>query len=181
MHTILNHSRTIKLSYPYCAKYYTIKQMHNRDIKLFSCGLIVLSTIPTCFSTIYCCPYSSWKFLIFNITTTLLTNWCVQPSIIWQRIRLWAWFFQCSMSVHPDMCLFTNCSMYYTTPLCSPLCSSSFCWQHEVSICNSMIWLPTGFVMPFAHSQNWIHCRDVCCTVLRVTLCNERSITTNKV
>ena len=49
---IVNHCKTIRSVYPYCAQD-TIMEMHSRDITL----LIVLISwnTPTCFSTFYQC------------------------------------------------------------------------------------------------------------------------------
>ena len=64
------------------------------------------------------------------------------------------------------------------TYLCPPLCSSTFCWQHKVSICDSVKLLPTGFVMFSSHNLwydlDWLqmHC---------YLHCDERSIATNEV
>ena len=49
-------------------------------------------------------------------------------------------------SPHSKTCLFANHSTFTQyIYLCPPLCSRSFRWQCKVSICDSAIWLPTGF------------------------------------
>ena len=69
--------------------------------------------------------------------------------------------------LHPETCLFTYCRQASWCYLCPPLCSNSFCWQHKVLIWNSMIWLPTGFIMFFSEAT-WIHCKEVSYTVIRL-------------
>jgi len=92
----------------------------------------------------------------YEILKIVIFYWCLQPSVTQQWKGLHAWFLSWSTSLHPEMCLFANCSACNAvihvswTYLCPRLCSSSFCWQRKVSICNSMIWLPTGFVMLFS-------------------------------
>ena len=83
-----------------------------------------------------------------------------------------------------DVPFHCNCCRCNTCIMGLPLCSSSFCWQCKVLICNSAIWLPIGFVMLFSCIfwsdldslyRYFLHC------CLFVRLCNKWSIATNEV
>ena len=87
------------------------------------------------------------------------------------------------------MCLFANRNSYIHSSWCylyPPLCSSSFCWQHKVSIYDSLKWFPTAsdFVMlsssilrsyPDSLQRSFLHC------CLLLMLCNEWSKANNEV
>ena len=112
-------------------------------------------------------------------------NWRLQLSVTYQWKGLWARFLHYSMLFYPKMCLLpiTVHAIHESwTYLCPPLCSSSFHWQHKVSIRNRVVWLPTDFVILFSQifrsnlDSMWgsfLHC----CSF--VMLCNEWSIATN--
>jgi len=51
-------------------------------------------------------------FLKNLFTDSLPAQWCLQTSVTQQWLRLWAWFFHCSMSLQPERCLLSYRSIY---------------------------------------------------------------------
>jgi len=69
-----------------------------------------------------------------NCLPERLADWCFQTNITPQWLRLCAWFFHCSMLLHPKSCT-SVCTMHSSWP--------SFAFHStEMSIGDCMWWLP---------------------------------------
>jgi len=95
--------------------------------------------------------------LLWNLIFYKLVNWYLQSSITqhWKGLYIRAWFLHCLTLLHPETWLFANCSHIRSKHHGATfvlLCSSFFCWQRKVSICDSAKWLSTGF-----SEATWIH------------------------
>ena len=97
-HTILNHSRTIKIVISLLCL--ILKHMHSRDITILIVllwfSIVHYSACFSAFLRIYFRPYSSWKFLIFKCTCLLtffhmvilkciLHHNCERLNYIWEQ------------------------------------------------------------------------------------------------
>ena len=78
--------------------------------------------------------------------------------------------FHCLTSLHCEKYLFANCCTYNISYLCPLVWSSSFHWQHKVSIRISRILLPPTFpcFFPTFSEATWIYCREFSYTVVHL-------------
>ena len=94
--------------------------------------------------TLNLCIKLLWNFKnLTDFSTDWLSDTFRQAYFDSYVLRLWAWFLHCSMSLHPETCLFANCcssnahimvlSKFTFVLLCSPFFPSLLCrWQFAV-------------------------------------------------